>query len=50
MVEQIGCVIGMPSEVGDQTAIAFAVPAFYQALGYGQDIKTAFDLGCVQLA
>ena len=47
MVEQIGCVIGMPSEVGDQTAIAFAA-AFYQALGYGQDIKTAFDLGCVQ--
>lgn len=47
LVEQIGCVIGMPSEVGDQTAIAFAA-AFYQALGYGQDINTAFELGCVQ--
>ena len=47
LVEQIGCAIGMPSEVGDHAAIAFAA-AFYQALGYGQDIKTAFDLGCVQ--
>jgi len=23
--------------------------AFYQALGYGRDVKTAFDLGCLQI-
>ncbi len=22
---------------------------FYQALGFGKDVKTAFDLGCVQI-
>lgn len=47
LVEQVGCVVGLPSEVGDRGAIAFAA-AFYQALGYGQDIRTAFELGRFQ--
>ncbi len=48
IAEQIDCVIGMSKSIGDSSAISFAM-AFYQALGYGRDIKTAFDLGCVQI-
>ena len=44
----IDCVIGMTKAIGDSAAISFSV-AFYQALGYGRDVKTAFDLGCVQI-
>lgn len=46
--EYIDCVIGMPLEVEDEAAISFAA-SFYQALGYGQDIITAYNLGCNQL-
>ncbi len=48
IAKQIDCVIGMSKAIGDEAAINFAV-AFYQALGYGKDVKTAFDLGCVQI-
>jgi hypothetical protein len=48
IAEHIDCVIGMSQAIGDRSAIAFAT-AFYQALGYGRDVKTAFDLGCVQI-
>ena len=48
IAEHIDCVIGMSKAIGDTAAITFAV-AFYQALGYGRDIKTAYDLGCVQI-
>lgn len=41
----VDCVVGMSQAIGDEAAINFAT-SFYQALGYGQDIKTAFDLGC----
>ena len=41
-------VIGMSKAIGDESAISFAA-AFYQALGYGKDIQTAFELGCVQI-
>ncbi len=44
----IDCVVGMSKAIGDQAAIGFAA-SFYQALGYGKDIKTAFELGCVQI-
>jgi len=44
----IDCVIGMSKGVGDSAAISFAA-AFYQALGFGRDVKTAFDLGCIQV-
>lgn len=46
--EHIDCVIGMSESIGDSTAIAFAA-VFYQALGFGRDVKTAFDLGCLQI-
>lgn len=48
IAEHIDCVIGMSGKIGDQAAISFST-AFYQALGYGRDIKTAFDLGCIQI-
>jgi len=48
IAKHIDCVVGMSSAVGDEAAIAFAA-AFYHALGYGRDIKTAFELGCVQI-
>jgi hypothetical protein len=48
IAEHIDCVIGMSKAIGDKAAIGFGT-AFYQALGYGRDVKTAFDLGCVQI-
>jgi hypothetical protein len=44
----IDCVIGMSKAIGDSAAVSFA-EAFYQALGYGRDVKAAFDLGCLQI-
>jgi hypothetical protein len=38
----------MSYTIGDDSAIAFA-SSFYQALGYGQSVKSAFDLGCNQI-
>jgi molecular chaperone DnaK (HSP70) len=46
--EHIDCVVGMSKAVGDSTAITFAA-SFYQALGYGRDVYTAFELGCAQI-
>jgi hypothetical protein len=48
IAEHIDCVIGMSKAIGDKAAIRFAV-AFYQALGYGKSVQTAFDLGCAQI-
>lgn len=48
IAEHIDCVVGMSSTIGDKAAISFAA-AFYHALGYGRDIRTAFELGCVQI-
>lgn len=48
IAEHIDCVVGMTRAVGDAAAISFSA-AFYQALGYGKAIKTAFDLGCIQI-
>lgn len=44
----IDSVVGMSQEIEDNSAISFAT-AFYQALGYGRNLKTAFDLGCMQI-
>ena len=41
-------VIGMNKAVGDKAAVAFAV-AFYDALGAGEDVEFAYDLGCTQM-
>lgn len=44
IAQEIECVVGMSHAIGDQAAISFAA-AFYQAIGYGRDIQTAFELG-----
>ncbi len=44
----VECVIGMSRAMSDLAAISF-VSSFYQALGYGRSVKTAFDLGCAQV-
>lgn len=48
IAQSIDCVIGMSKAIGDDAAIGFAA-AFYQALGFGRDVRTAFELGCVQI-
>jgi hypothetical protein len=48
IAEHVDCVVGMSKAIGDRSAISFAT-AFYQALGYGRDVQTAFDLGKVQI-
>ncbi|SRR6266404_7866242 len=48
IAKHVDCVIGMSRMVGDAAAICFAA-AFYQALGFGRTISTAFDLACNQL-
>ena len=44
----IDCAVGMSDEIDDDAAIAFAA-AFYETLGYGRSVQTAFDLALVQL-
>lgn len=41
----IDCVIGIPNTIDDDAALAFAT-AFYNALGYGQTVDSAFRLAC----
>ena len=48
IAEQIDCVIGMSTAISDRAAIQFSA-AFYQALGFGRDVETAFKLACNQL-
>lgn len=48
IAQSIDCVIGMSKAIDDEAAIGFAA-SFYQALGFGRDVKTAYDLGCVQI-
>jgi len=48
IAEYIDAVIGTSAKFDDKAAINFA-SAFYQALGYGRSIKTAFELGCNQI-
>jgi hypothetical protein len=42
------CAVGMSEAIDDKAAIAFA-SSFYQALGFGRDLGTAFRLGCEQI-
>jgi hypothetical protein len=48
IAQHIDCVIGMTVAISDLSALSFA-SAFYQALAYGRDVKTAFNLGCIQI-
>lgn len=45
IAQHIDCVVGMSAEIGDAPARAFAA-SFYEALAYGRNVKTAFELGC----
>lgn len=45
IAEHVDCVIGMPSAIPDELALAFA-DAFYRAIGYGETIGAAFRLAC----
>lgn len=44
LAEHVDCVVGMTGAEDDRVAISFAA-AFYQALAYGENVQTAFDLG-----
>jgi hypothetical protein len=44
----LDCAIGMEGEISDGAGKAFSV-AFYQALAYGKDVATAFELGRNQI-
>jgi len=44
IAQVIDCCIGMNAAIGDNAAIVFAA-AFYRALGFGQDVQTAYKLG-----
>ena len=48
IVAHIPYVIGMNQEIDDEAATTFAV-AFYDALGAGEEIESAFELSCSQL-
>jgi len=48
IVSVIDCAVGMADEIHDDAAVAFAA-AFYEALGYGKSVETAFELALVQL-
>ena len=49
IANHIGTVIGMNQQVGDQTAVQFAV-GFYDALGAGKDLEFAHEWGCAAIA
>ena len=42
IVEHIDAAIGMTDSIGDSAAVAFAAQ-FYSSIGYGRNIRTAFD-------
>ncbi|MGB3788255.1 MAG: hypothetical protein WA949_09600 [Phormidesmis sp.] len=48
IAQHIPYVIGMNQAIGDRAAIEFAV-GFYDALGAGESIESAYKLGCVAI-
>ena len=44
IADHIDVVVGMARPVGDEAAIRFAA-GFYQAIGFGESVQTAFELG-----
>lgn len=48
IAKYVSCVIGMSNVISDQAAIKFPA-CFYLGLGYGRNIKSAFELGCNDL-
>lgn len=48
IAKHINYVVGMNNAISDPAAIAFAI-GFYQALGAGESIEKAFNLGAIQI-
>lgn len=48
IAQHIKYVIGMDKAIPDTVAIDFSI-GFYQAMGSGEDIPTAYDYGCTQI-
>ena len=48
IAENIDCVVGMSTAIGDEAAIIFAA-SFYRAIGFGRSIKDAFDQGKIAI-
>lgn len=48
IAKHVDCVIGMSNAIHDDAAISFAT-AFYESLGSGDNLQTAFELGCNQI-
>jgi hypothetical protein len=48
MTEHIDCVIGMSGAIGDEAATKFS-SVFYEALASGENLRKAFNLGCVSI-
>lgn len=44
ITRHVACAVGMSAEIGDASALKFA-EQFYSALGYGDDVATAFAKG-----
>jgi hypothetical protein len=49
LAQVVGCVVGMSDAIEDAAAIRFS-GSFYNALGYGLSVKSAFDLAMGQIA
>ena len=49
LIEVVDCVVGMKGAVDDETARTFSA-AFYSALGFGHDVKKAFDQGTTAIS
>jgi hypothetical protein len=49
LAQHVPAVIGMSRAIDDPLAIEFAI-GFYEALAYGESVKTAFELGSQRLA
>jgi serine/threonine-protein kinase len=48
IAEHVDVVVGTTDTVSDGAAVTFS-GAFYQALGHGSDLQTAFEIGCNQV-
>ncbi|MBX7259397.1 MAG: AAA family ATPase [Candidatus Hydrogenedentes bacterium] len=48
IAREVGCVVAMSASIPDNSAITFAA-TFYQALGYGRNVKDAFEAGRLQI-
>ncbi|WP_437907981.1 pentapeptide repeat-containing protein [Sorangium sp. So ce327] len=48
IARHIDCVVGMSAALAREATIAFS-GAFYQAIGFGESVQTAFELGCNEI-